>query len=67
MDKRREKVIQKNLAFPSFFVCETFLSVNLNGQVKTDEFAYLSAEYASKTKKIFENMETKIDKVYEIC
>ena len=61
MDKRREKVIQKSLAFPSFF------SVNLNDQVKTDEFAYWSAEYASKTKKIFENMETKIDKVYEIC
>lgn len=72
MDKRREKVIQKSLAFPSFFVCKlfyllTFLSVNLNDQVKTDEFAYWSAEYASKTKKIFENMETKIDKVYEIC
>ena len=32
--------------------------VNLNDQVKTDEFAYWSAEYASKTKKIFKNMET---------
>lgn len=58
MDKRREKVIQKSQAFPSFFVCKPFLSVNLNDQVKTDEFAYWSAEYASKTKKIFENMET---------
>lgn len=68
MDKRREKVIQKSLAFPSFlFVCKLFLAVNLNAQVKTDEFAYWSAEYASKTKKIFENMETKIDKVYKIC
>ena len=50
-----------------FFRVYTFLSVNLNDQVKTDEFAYWSAEYASKAKKIFENMETKIDKVYEIC
>lgn len=52
MDKRREKVIQKSQAFPSFlFVCKLFLAVNLNAQVKTDEFAYWSAEYASKTKK----------------
>ena len=66
MDKRRESHT-KNSGFPFFFRVQTFLSVNLNDQVKTDEFAYWSAEYASKTKKIFENMETKIDKVYEIC
>ena len=34
---------------------------------RNDDFALLHAEYASKTKKIFENMETKIDKVYKIC
>ena len=45
----------------------SFLLEVRQNQVKTDEFAYWSAEYASKTKKIFENMETKIDKVYEIC
>lgn len=66
MDKRRESHT-KNSGFPFFFSCVNFLSVNLNAQVKTDEFAYWPAEYASKTKKIFENMETKIDKVYEIC
>lgn len=56
MDKRREKVIQKSLAFPSFFVCKLFYLLTYD-QVKTDEFAYWSAEYDSKTK-IFENMET---------
>ena len=67
MYKRRESHTKKS-GFPFFlFVCKLFLAVNLNDQVKTDEFAYWSAEYASKTKKIFENMETKIDKVYEIC
>lgn len=51
MYKRRESHT-KSLAFPSFlFVCKLFLAVNLNAQVKTDEFAYWSAEYASKTKK----------------
>ena len=66
MYKRRESHAKKS-GFPFFFRVYTFLSVNLSDQVKTDEFAYWSAEYASKTKKIFENMETKIDKVYEIC
>lgn len=66
MYKRRESHTKK-VWLSLLFSCVNFLSVNLNAQVKTDEFAYLSAEYASKTKKIFENMETKIDKVYEIC